>query len=313
MATTAKPSEKKRIAGTPLGYRIFQAVIRFGGRRLAYGVLYFVVAYYALIPSVRAKCEPYIEKRFGGGRFKQFRHTYHLILNLGKILIDRSALEIEGPDSFAVSFRDREILRQAVSTQKGLILLTSHVGCWQVAMPTLGFLDLPIHLLVEPDTTDLGRHYFEYAKDARFNIINPNGPLGGTLEMMTALKNGEIVTIMGDRLTGSSKNRVTMDFLGRPAQFPFSAFKLASATGSPIVVLFTQKTGRDRYAIHCTPKIEVPENMGRKGESYQESVAQYVAYLEKYVRAYPYQFFNFYDIWHPESFNEFSVVSLTKN
>jgi len=304
MLTSVETKAKKRIAGTPLGYRIFESFIKFGGRRLAYAALYWVVAYYALYPSVRTKCSSYIKKRFDGGRLQRFLHTYRLILHLGKILIDRAVLEIEGPDAFTVAFKSREILLKTVSARKGLILLTSHVGCWQVAMPTLGFLDLPIHLLVDPDATDLGHHYFEYAQSSRFNIIDPNGPLGGTLEMMMALKKGEIVTMMGDRLIGSPKNRVTVDFLGTPALFPFSAFKLASATGAPIVALFTQKTGPDSYAIYCAPIIELHENLGRQGVFYQKEVAQYVLYLEQYVQAYPYQFFNFYDIWQSPSDDE---------
>ena len=61
--------------------------------------------------------------------------------------------------------------------------------------------------------------------------------------MINVLKNGEVLCMMGDRVFGNLKNNVEAEFLGKKALFPFSAFKVASVTGAPLVVFFTLKTG----------------------------------------------------------------------
>jgi predicted LPLAT superfamily acyltransferase len=38
--------------------------------------------------------------------------------------------------------------------------------------------------------------------------------------------------------------------------------------------------------------------MGRSGEAYRPYVAQFIKELEMFVQNYPYQFFNFYNMWH---------------
>jgi predicted LPLAT superfamily acyltransferase len=88
-----------------------------------------------------------------------------------------------------------------------------------------------------------------------------------------------------------------VDFLGEKAPFPFSAFKIASAAGAPIVVFFSCKTGYDSYALKVSKIIQVPEDLGRSGESFRPYVTQFVNELELYTRGYPYQFFNFYNMW----------------
>jgi predicted LPLAT superfamily acyltransferase len=174
----------------------------------------------------------------------------------------------------------------------------SHVGCWQVAVSALNFLKVPVNLLLEQEEGNIDRHYFEYAGvTCPIRIIDPGSYLGGTLQMLDVLRKGEVLCMMGDRVFGSDKSCLQVDFLGEKAPFPFSAFKIASAAGAPIVVFFSYKTGYDRYALKVSKIIQVPENLGRSGESFRHYVTQFVNELEVYAQEYPYQFFNFYNMW----------------
>ena len=115
--------------------------------------------------------------------------------------------------------------------------------------------------------------------------------------MVAALKRGEVLSVMGDRLLGSDRNGLAVDFLGAPVRFPFSAYKLASATGAPIAVLLSRKLGPAAYAVELARVIEVPPGLGRGGEGFRPYVAELAALLEAYVEDNPYQFFNFFDMW----------------
>jgi predicted LPLAT superfamily acyltransferase len=153
-------------------------------------------------------------------------------------------------------------------------------------------------MLMERNAGDIDRHYFEHqGKPCPYRIIEPSAFLGGSIEMVAALKRGEIVAIMGDRLGTASERSLKLDFLGAPAPFPVAAWKLAAATGAPIAVLFPLKTGAASYRIELPEVIEVPPQAGRPLKRLEPYLGRYVKALEELCRKHPFQFFNFFDLW----------------
>jgi predicted LPLAT superfamily acyltransferase len=219
-------------------------------------------------------------------------------VNLGKALIDRATIGIRGPESITTTINDLEGLLRLVHEGHGLILLTAHVGCWQAAMAELSLLNTPVSLLLHREEGDVDRHYFEHAGiSVPFRIIDPLGYMGGVLEMMEVLKRGEVLSIMGDRVFGSDRKTVPVNFLGGEVRFPFSAFKLASATGAPVAILLSYKSGPGSYEMTFEKVIRVPSGLGMSEKAFYPYVAQFAEALESYTERYPYQFFNFYNMW----------------
>ncbi|EAT15877.1 lysophospholipid acyltransferase family protein [Desulfuromonas acetoxidans] len=290
----------QRPLGSKLGYQAFYVMIRSGGRRAAYALLYFVVAFYILFrPQVRRSCRPYLKRRFvEAGEDGLWWHSYRMVLDFGKVLVDRAVVGMLGPDRLKVALHGREQLLEIRNRRQGMILMMSHVGCWQVAMSALNFLEEPVHMVMHQDDGSLERHYYEYAEqECPYRTIDPRGFLGGTLEMMGVLKQGMILAVMGDRLPPHERNVVTVEFLGDVVALPFSSFQLASATGAPIVVMMTRKSAGDRYEMELIDEIRVPQGLGRKAEAYRPYVQQYADALAGYCRENPYQFYNFFDMW----------------
>lgn len=289
-----------RSIGAAWQHRFFYAIVRLFGRRPAYAVLSLIVWYYVLCrPDQRGKCEFYLRRRFPeAGSGKRLLHSYRMSLALGKSLIDRAVVGILGPSSTGVTLKGRDELLALLDEGKGLILVAAHVGSWQTTMAALDFLKQPVSLLMQKEEGDIDRHYFEHGgRESPFRIIDPRGYLGGALEMLEVLKRGEILSVMGDRLLGSDRSAVSVDFLGAPARFPFSAYKLASATGAPIGVLLSAKVGVDQYELSLARVIRVPGNLRRSPQSFIPYVKEFSEALEDYARQYPYQFFNFFDMW----------------
>lgn len=289
--------------GSKFGHHFFYFMIKFGGRRLAYFFLYFIVFYYALFfPSIKKKTDPYLSKRFpDSGIFKRLYNRYLLILHFGMVLIDRALLGICGPESIQMVFGIPEDILKIKSLNSGFILLMSHVGCWQGVMSALSKLKRPVNLLMLRNDKDIDKHYFEHGNaEKKFKIIDPEQFLGGTIEMLNALKRDEILCIMGDRVFKNKELSIQLDFLGTPALFPFSAHKIASITQKPIVILFSHKSGPNRYTLDIPDIIHIPPRLGKKNERYKPFVQEFVTSLEVFVQEYPYQFFNFYDMWESD-------------
>ncbi|PLX71589.1 MAG: lipid A biosynthesis acyltransferase [Desulfuromonas sp.] len=301
----SKRSEQKkdwssRSVGSSWQHHFFYLTIKVGGRRLAYFVLYVIVGYYVLFSRLtRERTSHYIARRFPQDRgLKRLFHCYRMILNFGKVLIDRAVVGILGPGSFRVSLDGRDELLKIRDENRGMILMTAHVGCWQVAMSVLEFLERPVHMLMRQEDGDIDRHYFEHAGvECPYRVIDPAGYLGGTLEMIGVLKQGHVVSVMGDRLLGSDRSSCRVDLLGSAATLPFSAYKIASATGAPIVVFFTLKDGPNSYQVRIAKVIRVPELVGRKAETFAPYAREFAGLLEEFCGEFPYQFYNFHDMW----------------
>jgi predicted LPLAT superfamily acyltransferase len=289
-----------RSVGSNFQHNIFYVLIRLGGRRAAYALLKSVAFYYTLFrPSIGKKADPYLQRRFQGrGFLKKRLNSLRIYVNFGKSLVDKAVIGIKGLQEFQVSFDDQKTILELIRGGQGLLILTAHVGCWQAAMSALHFLEKPVSLLLHHEAGDVDLQYFEHqGGPPPFRIIDPLGYLGGVLEMMEVLKKGEVLCIMGDRVLGQEKNTVLVHFLGDEVRLPVSAFKLAGATGVPIPVLFSYKSGPDSYRLFLDRVIRVPKGIGKKVEDFQPYAEQFAGALEAYVEKFPYQFYNFYDLW----------------
>jgi predicted LPLAT superfamily acyltransferase len=267
-----------------------------------------VVLYYTLLrPSVRARSLPYLSRRFPGRkRFLALWDSYRLNLGIGRVLVDRAVLGILGPQQLRVDLAGRDELAALLTEGRGLVLVTAHVGCWQLAMSSLSSLDTRVNILMHREEGDLDRQFFEHrGPKSPYGIIDPTGYLGGALQMLQVLKQGELLCIMGDRTMGGEGGSTEVAFLGGSVTFPISPYKLASATGAPVAFIFPYRTDDGRYALQLAGVIRVPEALGRKAAAYAPFAAQFAAALERFVADHPYQFFNFFDMWgapaEPES------------
>ncbi len=298
-----RKSWSARSIGSRWQHRFFYALIRLAGRRAAYVMVVFVALYYVLFrPSVRARSLPYLSRRFPGRNgLLRLWDCFRITVEIGRILVDRAALGILGPGQLTVRYGKREELLERVREGRGLILVTAHAGCWQFAMESLRMLETPVSLLLHREEGDVDLHIFEHSGDeAAFRIIDPAGPLGGALEMLQVLKHGEVLCIMGDRAMGSDRSTVGVEFLGARVRVPISPYRLASATGAPVVVIFPYKSGPGNYSLLVEKVIRVPEDLGRAPEAYRPYAEAFIRALEGFVEERPYQFFNFFDMWNQE-------------
>ncbi|WP_040368275.1 LpxL/LpxP family acyltransferase [Paucidesulfovibrio longus] len=284
-------------------HRIFFLAIRYGGRPVAYAMLVFVVFWYTMMPKVRRRSAPYIERRFpGSGAFRRWLRAYRLNLNFGLNLVDRAALGILNDTEFTASEHDKTRIADLLSRGRGVILLTAHVGSWQTALAALDFLDRPRNVVLYRAEGDVDRHYFDHRPDrSPIQVIDPAGPHGGTLEMYAALQRGEALCISGDRILGSDRRNVSANFLGDPIALPTSIYRLASLTGAPVIVVFSRRVHGKRTHIWVEDVIEVPADIDPQPEACRPYAQRFALGLERYVAAFPHQYFNFYNIWDKEN------------
>lgn len=299
-----------RSIGSKLKHRFMYALICIGGRRLAYAFLYIVVFFYSLSPAVSQKSRAYILRRFKPRSKREFfKHTYLLNLTFGQTLIDRAVLGILGRVSVRSTEEERQLCRDLCAPGKGLILLTAHCGAWHMAVNLIDFIPVKINVLYYKNPQDNDKTVAEHSgKDARFSFINPAGPLGGIMEMMAALERGEAVCAMADRVFGDPKNAVEADFLGGKIRVPYSFYRLSAATGAPVAAVFFPRLGPGEFSTWTAAHFSVPD-LGPAKDAYARFAQQFVDALEEFCIKYPYQFFNYFDLWEESPCNKPSTKS----
>lgn len=300
VANVNKLRVKKR--GNRLGFWFFKFFLNCFGLSGAYALLYFVSLHYLLFDrDALTKGLCYIKRRFPrDGFWKKRIQLYRLFVSQGKQLIDRFAL-ISKKESFDLELVGYDKLKEILSVNKGgFVLLTAHVGNWQIAMTALKKIEKVVHLLMRPeDNSAVAQSLHISSEDSCIRIISPEGYLGGVVEAMNALDKGDIVSIMGDRKYGFEA--IEVNFLNDTAYFPFGAFSIAASSNVPVVVLLSYKLSRNKYIVDVSnivyPRYE--SKVGKK-EQLRQYVQQFALILDKYVLEHPYQCFLFHDVWAKE-------------
>ncbi len=173
----------------------------------------------------------------------------------------------------------------------GFISLTAHVGNWELAGRLLASrAGRPTHVVVTGDeAVDLLPWVRRDGDGVRFV---PRSRPTVSLDLVAALRRGEVVAVQGDRALGT-RGDVLIPFFGAPAAFPLGPFLLARAVGVPLVPAFCLLDAGYRYRVTVTR----PLSVSRGGE--EAAAGAWVAALERIVSERPTQWFNFFDIWSP--------------
>lgn len=180
---------------------------------------------------------------------------------------------------------------------KGAILLTAHVGNFELGGLFLAQLGLKVAAVYVPDPSPVIERHRE---DARRMLGVRGLPIDTSpfafLPVRKALEENMCVAIQGDR--DVSGTGVAMPFFGKTASFPVGPFRLAQASGAPIFPVFVLQDDDGRYRTVVEEAIRVENARGAEGEAaVTAALARFVASMERTIRAHPAQWYLFTRFW----------------
>jgi predicted LPLAT superfamily acyltransferase len=281
---------------SPLGYRIFVWLLRHAGVKSAYFLLFFVSFYYFLTSpkSTRALWELY-RRRLSFGFFECILLIYRNYYLFGQSLIDRIVVEADIANKFSFEFEGENYLRSLVSLERGGILLSAHLGNWEIAGHLLKRLNTRINVVMYDEEKEKIKDYLDSVKGEKtIHVIPIKNNLSHVFEISEALRNHELVCMHADRFLREQKT-FREDFLRKKASFPMGPFLLAAQFQVPVSITFAMKESATHYHFSATN----PKNYDRSSKtSYmKELLADFITEMEKKVIAYPAQWYNYYDFW----------------
>ena len=278
--------------GNALGYQIFIFALKYLGLNVAYFMLHFVVFYFVAFSGKAFRYTYlYFRKIQKYSSFRSFFSIYASYFRYGQTIIDKVVMLAGFDTRYQFDFDGREILEAMSSEKTGGILISAHVGNFEMAAKSLDHLGPQISVVtLDAEKADIKKVLVREKVDKGLNFIPVSQDLSHVFRIGKAIAERGIVCFTGDRFKPGDKT-YEAELMGYKASFPAGPFDVAARLKVPIGFVFGMKASSRRYQFFCrTPQCE-------PGDGPQEILKEFIKLLEKMLRDYPIQWFNYYDFW----------------
>jgi Kdo2-lipid IVA lauroyltransferase/acyltransferase len=182
-----------------------------------------------------------------------------------------------------------EHVQAAHAAGRGLLLLTPHLGCFEICaqMYAERFASTygPVTVLYRPARQPWLREVMETSR-ARPGLATAPATLAGVRQMIRALRRGEAVGLLPDQVPPEGMGEWA-PFFGRPAYTMTLAARLAQQTGAvPLTIWGERLPGGAGYRVRVAP---LPEPLPADGDQ-AESAALVNRAMESLIRQCPQQY-----------------------
>jgi predicted LPLAT superfamily acyltransferase len=283
------PSWKGKTRGGLLGHQIFVFVLKKLGLTAAYLLLRFVAAYFIVFaPKATSSLYKYFRQIHQQGMLRAFLSVYKNFYVFGQTLLDKVAIVSGLESKYTYTFDGAQHLASLKET--GGIIMSAHLGNWDIAGFLLDNLNLKTNILVFEAEHEKIKGYLDHVmKNKKVNIIPMKQDLSHIFKVNTALRNKEIICMHGDRFLEGSRV-AKKKFMGNEAFFPLGPFSIISKLKVPYSFAYAVRGENRQYHLSATP-IKVAN------ASPETLLDEYIEILEAKMEKYPLQWFNYYDFW----------------
>ena len=291
-------ADETKWVGTTYGnswmHRWLIRLLRFFNIKVIYAfVAIFVIPVCLLVNPGRKVIYKYFREIWGLRPVTAFLKTYKNFCLFGQVVVDKFAMY--AGKQFDIEIEGYAHFRNLEEQSEGFIQLSAHVGNYEIAGYTLKAENKRLNALVfggEKETVMANRN--RMFEEANIRMIGISSDMSHLFEINNALSNGEIVSMPADRMLGSAK-QISHTFLGKSASFPAGPFTVATSRSLNVLAVNVMKTSSSSYKIIIAPLAY--DKTAPKKEQIMQLSSAYVRELERIVRQYPEQWYNYYDFW----------------
>lgn len=216
-------------------------------------------------------------------------HCKHVLRNFYEFIYEMGHSQRVSVDDLAgqiAAVHGRANYDAARTAGKGAILVTAHLGSYEVGIASLRQIEPRVHVVFRRDPMNR----FEQLRSSqheRLGVIEApaDDGLAMWMNLRDALARNEVVLMQGDRVMPDQRGE-RIAFCDGHMLFPAGPIKLALATGAPIVPIFAVRQADGRVNIFLEEPIDAqPVSLSRN--EVHPALLQTAAVIERYVRKYP--------------------------
>jgi predicted LPLAT superfamily acyltransferase len=290
---------KGKTRGGLTGYKIFVTILKYSGLSAAYFILRFVAFYFFLFnPKSFVTIFQFYRKRFGYGFFRSVSFVYRNFYQFGQVLLDKLAVMAGFNAKFNFTFEGEEYLKKMVDEKTGGLLISAHIGNFEMAGYMLERLKTNVNVIMFDAEHAKIKDYLSSVTNRNYNIIVIREDNSHIYEINKALLEKQIICLHGDRYLRTSK-KMSSDFLGEEAYFPTGPFYMAMKFNVPVSFVFAMKEKKNSYHFFASPPVYYQQEglQQKRDQTILTIIKDYICEMEKTIRRYPSQWFNYYNFW----------------
>ncbi len=181
-----------------------------------------------------------------------------------------------------------DLLESAVARGRGVILVTGHLGNWELGGAYIAARGIPVGAIVRRMSNPLFERYLNDTRRVMGTEVIHDAD--AVRRAPRALREGKMIAFLADQgVKGLASTFVP--FFGRPAKTPRGPAVFALRLELPVIfgAAIRQPSGRYRFSFESIPV----EDTGDRDADVDRIVATYTQVLERWVRTAPEQYF-----WH---------------
>lgn len=181
-----------------------------------------------------------------------------------------------------------EHVEAALAAGKGLVLLTPHLGCFEICAQAIAERfttpEAPITVLYRPARQASLREVMAGSRE-RPGLATAPAQLSGVRQMIRALRKGEVVGLLPDQVPPEGLG-VWAPFFGQPAYTMTLAARLVQQTGAAVLLIWGERLPAGRgYVVHVLPAPDIAPDA-----SPEAAAATVNAAMESLIRRAPGQY-----------------------
>jgi len=181
--------------------------------------------------------------------------------------------------------------KDILSAENGLILMTAHIGNWEMILPILSKYKKSTAIVKVQKNSGGDRFISELRSLDNITLL----PMGSsTKNMIEALNNGELLALASDQNAGVKG--VKVPFFGKEVSIPKGSAYFYHKTKLPIAVGFCILNNNNTYSFSLE-RLNVATNFNDIDKLFIEISTKYNAILEDKIKEYPEQYFWFHKKW----------------
>ena len=186
-----------------------------------------------------------------------------------------------------VNIADAALLHRMLNASNGLIIVSAHMGNWELMGASLAAFGFKLHPLAKRQSNPLVDDFITRSRAMYgMDVIHNDGALKRMVQMV---KNKEAVVFVSDQDSG--RRGVFVPFFGVPASTPTGAAQMALKYGTSVMTAFCIRLKPGRYRLDIR---EVPVD---PNDTVEDVTIRFTRVIEEMVERYPEQYFWMHRRW----------------
>ena len=236
----------------------------------------------------------YFRQRWGFNPVKAFLKTYQNHCLFGQVVIDRFAMY--AGKHFQIDIDGYAFFQQLDRQPDAFIQLSSHIGNYELAGYSLKSENKRFNALVFwGEKQSVMENRANMFSDKNIRMISIKEDMSHLFLIDNAFQQGEIVSLPADRIFGSQKY-VKASLLGADVKLPLGPFSVATMRGLNVLAVNVMKSSTKGYRIYVKPLSY--DKQAPRNKQIEQLAHSYVNELERMIKMYPTQWYNYFDFWN---------------